>query len=304
MSSNTVSSNTVTTSTPAAPDRASDDTPDPAAPRHPRDERWRRWLSPSLLLSLLLLTVVVLWALVPSWFTAYDPFASDASAKLLAPSLEHPFGTDALGRDALARFIYGTRTTLLASLLALALAFVVSAVLGLLAGYIGGVVDDVIGRIIDIALAVPGLLVSLMLVTGLGFGTVNIAIAVGVSSIASFTRVMRAEVLRVRQSDFVTSAVFGGVRWWNVLRKHVFPHAVAPVTSLVALEFGAAILSISALSFLGFGAAPPEPEWGALVAGGRDYLSFAWWLTLLPGAAIVVTVLAANRVSRFAEGVH
>lgn len=265
---------------------------------------FREIASPSLVVSVVILVVVLLWALIPAAFTSFDPYSSDAGAKLLAPSWTHPFGTDALGRDVLTRFIYGTKTTLIASLLALLLAFVVSAVLGLLAGYIGGVVDDVIGRIVDIFLAVPGLLVSLMLVTGLGFGTVNIAIAVGVSSIASFTRVMRAEVLRVRQSDFVTAAAYGGVRWYNILRNHVFPHAIGPVISLTALEFGSAILSISALSFLGFGAAAPEPEWGSLVASGRDYLSYAWWLTVLPGLAIVATVLSANRISRFVERVR
>lgn len=266
--------------------------------------RRRALASPSLLVSVLVLVLVALMAFYPSWFTDWDPYETDAASKLLAPSLAHPFGTDSLGRDSLARFIYGSKTTLQASLVALALALVVSSVLGLLAGYIGGIVDDVIGRIVDIALAVPGLLVSLMLVTGLGFGTMNIAIAVGVSSIASFTRVMRSEVLRVRESEFVTAAVFGGVRWWRVLSRHVLPHSIGPVISLIALEFGSAILQISALSFLGFGAAAPEPEWGSLVAAGRDYLSFAWWLTLLPGAVIVIVVLAANRVSRAVEGVR
>jgi len=279
------------------------------ASRGPRQDRAgadaapRRLLAPTFLISAAFLVLVLLWALVPAWFTSYDPYQSDAAAKLLPPSSTHLLGTDSLGRDSFARLVHGTRTTLLTSLLALTIAFVVSSVLGLLAGYVGGIVDDAIGRVIDVTLAVPGLLVSLMLVTGLGFGAVNIAIAVGVSSIASFTRVMRAQVLRVRQADFVTAAEFGGVRFWTILRRHVFPHAIAPVTALVALEFGAAILAISALSFLGFGAAAPEPEWGSLVASGRDYLAFAWWLTILPGTVVVLVVLAANAVARQIEKV-
>ncbi|MFC9876119.1 ABC transporter permease [Nocardia salmonicida] len=261
-------------------------------------------LQPSLVLAVLILLIVILWAVLPQVFTSGDPYTRDLANKLAAPSLEHPFGTDSLGRDLFTRFVHGTRTTLLAALIALAIGLGVSSVIGLLAGYLGGAVDEVVGRVIDVFLAVPGLLIALMLVTGLGFGIVNIAVAVGVSSIAMFTRVLRAEVLRVRQSDFVTAAVHSGLRWYTVVRKHVLPHAIGPVVALTALEFGAALLAISALSFLGFGAQPPTPEWGALVSDGRNYLAYAWWLTTLPGLAIVLVVLSANRVSKFVERVR
>ncbi|MFC5749286.1 ABC transporter permease [Actinomadura rugatobispora] len=261
-------------------------------------------LQPSLVLAVLVLVTVCLWALFPALFSPHDPYARDMTAKLAQPSLDHPFGTDSLGRDLLSRFVHGSRTTLVAALLALAIGFAVSAVIGLLAGYLGGVIDEIVGRLIDIFLAVPGLLISLMLVTGIGFGTVNIAVAVGVGSIATFTRVLRAEVLRVRESDFVTSAVHSGVRWPTVLRRHVLPHAAGPMIALAALEFGTALLSISALSFLGFGAPPPTPEWGSLVSDGRTYLAYAWWLTTLPGLAIVLVVVSANRVSKFVERVR
>ncbi|RBQ19170.1 ABC transporter permease [Spongiactinospora rosea] len=261
-------------------------------------------LQPSLLLAVVVLAAVFLAAFVPAAFTPHDPYVRDLAERLAAPSPEHPFGTDNLGRDLLARFVYGSRTTLVAATLALAIGFAVSAVIGLLAGYLGGIVDQVVGRLIDIFLAVPGLLIALMLVTSLGFGTTNIAVAVGVGSIATFTRVLRAEVLRVRRSDFVTAAVHCGVRWPTVLRRHVLPHAIGPVIALAALEFGTALLSISALSFLGFGAPPPTPEWGALVADGRTYLAYAWWLTTLPGLAIVLVVVSANRVGKFVEGVR
>ncbi|MEV4154977.1 ABC transporter permease [Nocardia salmonicida] len=261
-------------------------------------------LQPSLVLAVLILLLVVLWAVVPQMFAGDDPYTRNLANKLAAPSLEHPFGTDSLGRDLFTRFVHGTRTTLFAALIALAIGLGVSSVIGLLAGYLGGAVDEIVGRVIDVFLAVPGLLIALMLVTGLGFGIVNIAVAVGVSSIAMFTRVLRAEVLRVRQSDFVTAAVHSGLRWYTVVRKHVLPHAIGPVVALTALEFGAALLAISALSFLGFGAQPPTPEWGALVSDGRNYLAYAWWLTTLPGLAIVLVVLSANRVSKFVERVR
>ncbi len=279
-----------------------------------REPRWSRRnlaravhprkVQPTLVLSVLVLLVVVLFAAFPSILTAYNPYARDLTNILAEPSFAHPFGTDSLGRDLFTRFVFGTRTTLVAALLALTIGVSVSIAIGLLAGYFRGLVDEIVGRLIDVFLAVPGLLVALMLVTGLGFGIVNIAIAVGVSSIASLTRVLRAEVLRVRTSDFVTAATHSGVRWYRILRRHVLPHALGPVVALSALEFGGALLAISALSFLGFGAQPPTPEWGALVSDGRTYLAYAWWLTTLPGLAVVLVVLATNRISKFVESVR
>lgn len=292
----TIAPPAIAAQTPAAPSAPAQET-DAEAPRPRR-------LEPSLIGAVAVLVLVTLWAFLPAVFAPYDPFAIDGALKLAPPSAEHPFGTDALGRDLLSRFIHGTRTTLLAAIVALLLAFVVASVLGLLAGYLGGVVDDVISRVVDVFLAVPGLLISLMLVTGLGFGSLNIAIAVGVSAIAAFTRVMRAEVFRVRSSDFVTAARLSGVPWYTILGRHIFPHAVSPILALTALQFGGAILAISALSFLGFGAQAPEPEWGNIVSGGRNVLAYAWWISVLPGAFIVLVVLATNRVSRYLEKVR
>lgn len=273
--------------------------------RTTRSRGWRTALtSPTLLVSALGLALIVAWAVQPDWFAAADPYQTNAAHKLQAPSIGSWFGTDSLGRDQFSRLVHGTRTTLTASLLALVIGFGVSSVLGVLAGYLGGWVDEVIGRFVDVFLAVPGLLVSLMIVTALGFGTVNIAIAVGIGSVAAFTRVLRAEVLRVRQSDFVAAARLAGLRWPRILTTHIFPHSVGPIITLLALQFGEALLSISALSFLGFGVQPPEPEWGSLVSDGRTYLSSAWWLALLPGLVIVASVLAANRVSKFVEKVR
>jgi peptide/nickel transport system permease protein len=183
-----------------------------------------------------------------------------------------------------------------------AVALVVGGLIGLVAGFVRGWVDDVLMRVVDVLLAIPAVLLSLALITALGYGTVKVAVAVGIASVASFARVMRAETLRVRQAAYVEAAQAVGTRWWVTLRRHVLPNAAGPVLVLAVLEFGLAILAVSALSFLGYGAPPPAPEWGSLVAEGRNYLAVAWWLTALPGLTIAATVLSVNRISRALDG--
>ncbi|WP_431878247.1 ABC transporter permease [Amycolatopsis sacchari] len=257
---------------------------------------------PGLVLAVLVLVVVVAWALAPSLFTSYDPLAGVPRQKLQAPSGAHLFGTDETGRDVFARVVHGAALSLRATVSAVLIALVAGSVLGLVAGARGGWLDSVLMRVMDVLLAVPPILLSLALVTGLGFGTTKVAIAVGVANVAHFARLMRAEVLRVRGSVYVEAARAGGVRWFGVLTRHILPNAAGPVIVLAVLTFGTAVLEISALSFLGYGAAPPTPEWGSLVAGGRAYLASAWWMTTLPGLVIAAVVLSANRVSRALEG--
>ncbi|MBW9120246.1 ABC transporter permease [Microbacterium trichothecenolyticum] len=256
---------------------------------------------PTLVASILVLALVTLWALAPSWFTAWDPIVGVPQDRLLPPSPEHLFGTDNLGRDLYARVVYGSATSLAATSVAVIVGLAVGSLFGLLAGFLRGVVDDAIMRFMDVLLAIPSLLLSLALITALGFGTLNVAVAVGLASVASFSRVMRAEVLQIATAVYVEAAHVSGVRWYTVLRRHVLPNASGPVIALAALEFGVMVLAISSLSFLGFGAPPPTPEWGSLVAGGRDYLAVAWWLTTFPGLVIVAVVLSANRISRALE---
>jgi peptide/nickel transport system permease protein len=176
------------------------------------------------------------------------------------------------------------------------IALIVGTVIGLLSGSIGGLVDAALMRVVDVLLSIPALLLSLALVTALGFGTVNVAIAVGVAMVASFARVTRSEVLRVRRATYVEAAFASGVRWPTVLFRHILRNSYAPVISLAAVEFGMAILAVSALSFLGFGAVPPTPEWGSLIAEGRNFLAVAWWMTTLPGLVIIAVVLSAHRI--------
>lgn len=254
----------------------------------------------ALILSAAVALLVLGWALAPSLFASGDPLIGVPAEKFQAPSAQHWFGTDNLGRDLYTRMVHGAGLSLTATLSAVALAVVVGSLLGLLAGATGGVVDAVAMRVVDVLLSIPSLLLSLALVTALGFGTRNVAIAVGVSLIANFARVMRSEVLRVRRAVYVEAAHASGVRWYTVLARHILPNSYQPVLALAAVEFGMAVLSVSALSFLGYGAEPPTPEWGSLISEGRNYLATAWWLTTLPGLVIIAVVLAAQRLGRAA----
>ncbi|MHC6220713.1 ABC transporter permease [Arthrobacter sp. MMS24-S77] len=252
---------------------------------------------PGLVFAVLLMVLVLLWAVIPGAFTQWPPDTGIPSDRLRPPSALHWFGTDSLGRDLYSRVVHGSATSLAATAVAVAVGLVAGSALGLLAGSTRGWIDDAIMRLMDVLLAIPSLLLSLALITVLGFGTVNIAIAVGVASVANFARIMRAESLRVNTAVYVEAARSSGVRWHTILLRHVLPNAAGPVLALSALEFGMAVLSISSLSFLGFGAPPPAAEWGSLVAGGRDYLVAAWWLVTLPGIVIAAVVLSTNRIS-------
>ena len=257
---------------------------------------------PGLVVSYVVVTLVVLAAFWPSLFASRDPLSGVPADRFSAPSASHWFGTDELGRDLYTRVVHGAALSLKATLIAVAVAFVVGGAIGLVAGFVGRWVEDVLMRIIDIQLSIPALFLSLALVTALGYGTVKVAIAVGVASIANFARVMRAEVLRVRQATYVEAAYSLGTRWYAILLRHVLPNAIGPIAVLVTLDFGTAILAVSSLSFLGYGAAPPAPEWGTLVASGRNYLANAWWLSTLPGLTVAATVLATNRIARALDG--
>ena len=252
-------------------------------------------------LSVLVLLIVLGWVLVPGWFTGASATEGVIADRLRPPSPRHLFGTDELGRDVYARVVHGAALSLGASVAAIGIAFVAGTVLGLLAGFFGGWFGTGIMRVVDIMLAFPPVLLSLLVISALGIGTQNIAIAVGITSIAGFTRVMRASVLRVRTAVYVEAAILYGTRWWRILPRYVLPAAIGPVLALAALDFGLVVLAISSLSFLGYGQPPPAPEWGALVADGRDHLATAWWLSTLPGLTVAVVVLAANRLSRVVE---
>jgi peptide/nickel transport system permease protein len=256
----------------------------------------------SLVLSWLVMAIVALWALAPHLFTEYSGTVGMSGQQRLPPSAAHFCGTDELGRDMLARIIYGSVHSLTGAFIAVGLGFVAGTLLGLIAGSSRQSIDDVLMRFVDILLSLPPLLLALSIIIVLGVGTINAAIAVGVASVARFARLARAEVIRVRRSDYVEAAFGSGGRFPAVLWRHVLPNSLTSVIALAALQFGTAILAIATLGFLGYGAPPPTPEWGLLIAEGRKYISTAWWLTLFPGLVIMLVVLAANRISQSLRG--
>ena len=264
--------------------------------------RWSRHHK-TLIVSSTVFTVALLFAVVPGLFTHYDPIAIDNTQKLLPPSGEHWFGTDLLGRDLFSRIVYGARASLLGASMAVAVAVFVGSLLGALAGWFGGWSDTVVMRLVDVLLSIPGFLLAITIVvlytarTG-SAGLVPAAIAVGLTSSATFARLIRAEVLRVRASTYVEAAVTSGATTAAILRRHVIPNSLAPTVSLIAVQLGIAIIWIASLSFLGLGAQPPEPEWGLLVADGRKYIATRGWLTLFPALTIIAVVLSTNHISR------
>jgi peptide/nickel transport system permease protein len=256
---------------------------------------------PGFVLPALVILVALLWALAPALFTGQSPTASVAPS-LQGPSAEHWFGTDATGRDVFARVVYGASQSIVGALIAVLVGLVVGTAAGVTAGAVGGAVDEILMRVVDVLLAIPALLLSLSVVILLGFGTVSAAVAVGVTSIAVFARLARSRVVSVRVSDYIEAAYGSGGTFFGVLWRHILPNSLTPVVALAALQFGSAILQISTLGFLGYGAPPPTPEWGLLIAEGRNYVATAWWLTVLPGAVVVLVVLSTNRLSQAIRG--
>lgn len=260
--------------------------------------RRRRRLDPALLLSGIPLLIVVAFAVAPGLFTAHDPLTGIASRVMLPPSAEHWFGTDHLGRDVFARVVHGTSQTFLTAGLAVLVGLGLGSALGLAAATFGRWVDPVVMRFVDVLLAVPSFLIALIIVTATEPGPLSLGIGVGIGSIATFARLTRTEVMRIRSLDYVEAAYLNGGTTWSVARRHIIPNAAGQILSLLVVDFGVAILAISSLGFLGFGAPPPTPEWGLIIAEGRQYLGAAWWMTTLPGLVIVITVVLLGVLGR------
>ncbi|ROO89003.1 peptide/nickel transport system permease protein [Actinocorallia herbida] len=253
---------------------------------------------PGTLLAVAVLLLVAGWTVRPGWFTGQSAVEGTGAERFRPPGPRHLFGTDQLGRDVFARVVHGTAPSVQAAVLAIALGLSVGVALGLLAGFFGGLPETLVMRAVEIPLSIPPVLLSLTVISVLGFGTAEIGLAVGVTGIATFARVTRARVLQVRTSPHVEAARLSGGGPTRILLRHVLPFTAGPVLALAALDFGLVVLAVSSLGFLGYGAPPPAPEWGALVAGGRDHLATAWWLTVLPGLTVAAVVVAAGRVSR------
>ena len=266
--------------------------------RTPRRDTSNPWLAPGSIIAIVILAIAFLAALFPSLFTSADPYAGTDVALLPPGESGHLMGTDAVGRDLYARIVYGARQSLLGALIAVAVGLVVGTLIGLLAGSLRGAVDSVLMRVVDVLLSIPGILLSLSIIILLGFGSVQAAVAVGATSVATFARLARSQVISVASSDYIEAAYGTGATHATVLFRHILPNSLTPVIALATLQFGTAILQLSILGFLGYGAPPPTPEWGLIIAEGRDFMATAWWLIILPGIALVAVVMSANRLSQ------
>jgi peptide/nickel transport system permease protein len=244
-------------------------------------------------LSIVLLLVAV--ALLAPWLAAYSPTVGDlASERLLAPSVQHLLGTDDQGRDILSRLIYGARITLYVVVLVAVLAAPIGLVVGTVSGYAGGWIDALLMRVTDIFLAFPRLILALAFVAALGPGIENAVIAIAITSWPPYARIARAETLTIRQADYILAAQLLGASSWRIVLRHIMPLCLSSVIVRVTLDMAGIILTAAGLGFLGLGAQPPTPEWGAMIANGRQFVLDQWWVAAAPGAAIFLVSLAFN----------
>jgi ABC-type dipeptide/oligopeptide/nickel transport system permease subunit len=248
------------------------------------------------LLALFGLIVIVAATVMAHALTPYDPIGRDAESRLLPPSLLHPMGTDSLGRDVLARVLYGGRVSLQVGMISIVLAAIVSIPLGLMAGYFGGRIDDLVMRVMDVILAFPGLILIIWLVGLLGSELINVILAIAFFSLPTYARLTRGIALSIREMEYVTAAHSLGAGPLRVMFVHILPGVAGPMIVVTTLGVSGAIITGASLSFLGLGVRPPTPEWGAMLSDGRGYLRNAWWMAVFPGMTITLVVLALNIV--------
>lgn len=243
--------------------------------------------------AVLLLALVVVAALAPV-LAPYDPLAQSLVDRLQAPTVAHWFGTDESGRDILSRMIYGARITLYIISVVAAIVGPVGLCFGMVAGYFGGWVDDVLMRVTDIFLALPGLILALAFVTALGPGLENAVLAIALTMWPPIARLARAETLSIRNADYIEAMRLNGASSARILLRHILPVCLPSVIVRITLNMAAIILVASGLGFLGLGAQPPLPEWGAMLARGREYIGGYWWMTAVPGITILIVSLGFN----------
>ena len=253
---------------------------------------------PGLLAASVFLLLVALGAIWPHLLSSYNPIAADPLQAQLPPDAVHWFGTDQLGRDVFSRVVHGTRYSILIGVSAVLIAATVGSILGLAAGLARGLVDEAITRFLDVVSAFPDLLLALVLISFTGPGTYNLIFALGVASIPRFARVVRAQTFVIAESGYVEQARTFGLAPAVLILRHVLPHAIAQVPILATIGLGTAIISAAGLSFLGMGPQPPTPEWGAMLAEGRNYLRVAWWIGVWPGVVITLTVISVSVLGR------
>ena len=248
------------------------------------------------LLGLGILVILVLLALFADVIADYDTVVikQNLANRLKGPSAEHWLGTDEFGRDIFARLIHGARVSLKVGIIAVGISIVLGGILGALAGFYGGKIDNIIMRVMDVFLAVPSILLAIAIVSALEPSILNLMVAISISSVPSYARIVRASVLSIRDQEFVEAARAIGANNARIIFRHIIPNSLAPVIVQGTLGVASAILSTAGLSFIGLGIQPPAPEWGSMLSGGRQYLRYAWWVTTFPGVAIMITILSLN----------
>lgn len=263
-------------------------------PRRQESRFWRRLRSNrKALLGVIFFALLALLAVIGPAVAPYDP-DNGTFALFAPPSLAHPFGTDSFGRDLFSRTIIGTRVSLSVGVASAILAMTIGVTLGLLSGYYGSWVDTLIMRYIDLQWAFPVIILNIGLVAVFGAGARNLILAIGIAYITGFTRIVRAEVLKLRQADFTTAARALGAADHRIIVRHILPNIAAPIIVQVTFAVALGILAEAALTFLGLGVNPSTPTWGLLLNESRDFIQRAWWISVFPGAAIMITVMALN----------
>jgi len=267
-----------------------------------RDAFHRLIRNPGAIVGFLVVLGFIIAAVFAPLIATHDPVEQNllliANGCCPGPSSEHWFGVDLLGRDLFSRIVYGARISLLIGVVSVAIGFSIGLVLGAIAGYLGGIVDSVIMRLMDVMLAVPGLLLAIGIVAALGPGLTEVMIAVGVANVPIFARLLRGSVLAQREADFVTAARAVGIRRPIILFSHILPNSISPVIVQGTLAMATAIIDVAGLGFLGIGLKDPDetPEWGSMLTEVNEYLQSAPFLALIPGTAIVISVLGFNLI--------
>ena len=263
----------------------------------PAYEIWKRFKkNKAAMLGLAIFSVMVILAVFADVICDYDTqvIAQNVANRLKPPSAAHWFGTDAYGRDIFARVVHGARISIVIGLAATVGSVCISGILGSIAGYYGGRVDNVIMRVLDTFLAIPGELLAMAIVASLGPSMTNLLIAVTIARIPPFTRVIRSSILTVIDQDYIESAIASGARDSYIIVKHILPNAMGPIIIQATMGVGRMILTAAGMSFIGMGVQPPLPEWGSMLAEGRDFMRYSPYITLFPGLAIILTSLALN----------
>lgn len=251
---------------------------------------------PGAAIGVLVLAILILMSVLAPWIAPFDPAITDVGPRLGAPNAVNIFGTDLFARDIFSRIVWGGRYSLTVGIATVLFALIIGSALGILLGYCGGRIDAIGSRAIDVMLGFPSVVLAILVVVVLGVGLVNVVIAVGIAQIPRFARVARGAVLGVKEQLFIDSARAIGSGGWRIMSRHLLPNVVPTLIVLGTLNLGEAILSTATLSFLGLGAQPPAPEWGAMLNGGREYMRYAPWMMIFPGLALFLAVMSVNLI--------